>query len=156
MIHYAGGDEELYHTGDDRYEWNNLAAKAEHRDRIAKLRALAPSSFARKIPPSDESLTKLFWHRATDKATPPSKPDGDPFQVVFINRSKQTVRLWWISRTGTPKLYAEIEAGRRKRQQTRPGAVWMITDEKEKPLGHFIVGDRTARAVIPANAGKED
>jgi hypothetical protein len=27
--------------------------------------------------------------------------------------------------------------------------VWLITDESDKPLGHFTVGDRTARAEIP-------
>lgn len=152
FVHYANGDEELYHIRDDRYEWNNLAANTEHRERRAKLRALGPSSFAKKIPPSDESLTKLAWHRPTDKRTPPSKPDGDPFQVVFINQSKQTVKLWWMNRSGKPQLYAEIEADSRQRQQTRPGAVWLITDQQDRPLGHFLVGDRTAQAVIPADA----
>ena len=29
-IHYANGDEELYDTETDRYEWTNLADKPEH------------------------------------------------------------------------------------------------------------------------------
>ncbi len=37
-----------------------------------------------------------------------------------------------------------------KRQQTRPGAVWMVaTPNEEQRLGHFVVGDRAARAVVP-------
>lgn len=155
LIHYAGGDEELYHTSEDRYEWNNLAAKPQYRERLAELRALAPSSFAEKVPPSVESLTKLAWHASKGKPAPRSKPDGDPFRIVFTNRSKQTVRLWWMNRAGMPKLYGEIEAGQRKSQQSRPGAVWMISDEKDQPLGHFVVGDRTAQAVIPANTENE-
>ena len=81
--------------------------------------------------------------------SPASKPDGSPFQVVFINRSKATVKLQWMSRDGQPKPYGEIAAGNRKRQQTRPGAVWQIADESDKPLGYFVVSDRTAQAVIP-------
>lgn len=149
LIHYANGDEELYDTNSDPYEWNNLAGQTEHGDRIAKLRARAPKSFAKRIPPKDESLTRLKWQLATEKSAPASKPDGDPFQVVFINRSEQTVKLYWMDRTGKPKLYAEIAAGQRQRQQTRPGAVWLITDQSDQPLGHFVVGDRTAQAVIP-------
>ncbi|MGE3807325.1 MAG: sulfatase-like hydrolase/transferase [Gemmataceae bacterium] len=154
LIHYANGDEELYHTTDDPHEWNNLAGKAEFRDRLGQLRALAPTEFAKKIPPSDESLAKLTWHAAGTDAVPPSKPDGDPFQVVFINRSKKTIQLCWMDRSGTPKPYGRIEAGQRMRQRTRPGAVWLITDSDGKPLGHFMVGDRTAQAVIPANVFK--
>ncbi len=149
LIHYANGDEELYDSGRDRYEWTNLAGNAEHAVRLKELRALAPRAFAARIPPNDESLTRLVWHPATNKPAPVSKPDGDPFRVVFINRSKATVRLHWADRSGKPKSYGTIEPGKRQRQQTRPGSVWLITDESDERLGHFIVGDRTAQAVIP-------
>ena len=36
-----------------------------------------------------------------------------------------------------------------KRQQTRPGAVWMIRNQKGVEIGHFAVGDRKSQAVIP-------
>jgi len=149
LIHYANGDEELYDSGHDRYELANLATRPEYKARRHELRALAPETFAPRIPPKDESLTRLKWHPATAEPTLASKPDGDPFQVVFINRSKDTVKLYWMDRSGKPKLYGEIPAGNRKRQQTRPGAVWQISDESDQPLGHFTIGDRTAQAVIP-------
>lgn len=150
LIHYANGDEELYDSASDRYEWTNLAGQPEHATQIEKLKALAPTVFAPKIPPSDASLTKLEWQVATSEATPASQPDGNPFQVVFINQSDATVKLHWMDRSGKPKLYAAIEPGNRQRQQTRPGAVWLITDEADQPLGHFVVGDRTAQAIILA------
>ncbi len=113
------------------------------------MRALAPQKFAKKVAPKDESLPKLAWRPAQKFATPASKPDGNPFDVVFINRSKSTIVLHWVDRSGKPKSYGGIEAGKRKRQQTRPGAVWLITDPDDKPLGHFVVGDRKAQAQIP-------
>ena len=152
LIHYANGDEELYDSKNDRFEWTNLAERPEHQSKLKELRALAPSNFAKKIPPKDESLTKLKWHPATGKPSPASKPDGPPFQVVFINRGKATVKLQWMNPGGKPKPYGEIAAGNRKRQQTRPGAVWQIAGESDQPLGYFVVGDRTAQAVIPAEA----
>ncbi len=99
--------------------------------------------------PKDESLPNLKWQIIKDGNAPSSKPDGNPFDVVFINRSEKTVVLNWMAPSGNPKPYGGIEPGNRKRQQTRPGAVWLITDESDNPLGYFTVGDRTARAEIP-------
>jgi len=48
-----------------------------------------------------------------------------------------------------PQPYGKIEADKRKRQKTKPGAVWLITDKTGKALGYFTIGDRTARGVIP-------
>lgn len=150
-LHYSNGDEELYDSVVDHYEWANLAAKPEHLEKLKELRALAPQSFAKKVAPKDESLPKLAWRPAKKSAAPASKPDGNPFDVVFINRSKSTVVLHWMDRSGKPRPYGGIEAGKRKRQQTRPGAVWLITDPEDKPLGYFVVGDRKAQAQIPRN-----
>ncbi|MEQ8786991.1 MAG: sulfatase-like hydrolase/transferase [Pirellulaceae bacterium] len=148
-LHYAGGDEELYDNAADRYEWTNLAEQAEHAAKLKELRALAPREFAPKVAPSVESLTKLAWHAADGEDAPASKPDGDPFDVVFVNRGDAPVKLHWMDLAGKPKPYGEIAAGGRKRQQTRPGAVWLITDGDGGLLGYFRVGDRTAQAVIP-------
>ena len=148
-IHYANDDEELYDSAADRYEWTNLAAQPEHFAKLNEMRAIAPKKFAARVTPQDESLPGLEWRIIRDETAPPSKPDGNPFDVVFINRSNSTVVLHWIDRSGKPRSYGGIEVGKRKRQQTRPGAVWLITDEANKPLGYFTVGDRTARAEIP-------
>ncbi len=151
LIHYAGGDEELYDSQADRYEWANLAAKPEHAARLADLRKLAPKTFAPLVPASVESLPKLPWHAAADAPAPASKPDGDPFDVVFVNQRKNPVKLSWMDRQGKPKHYGTIAAHKRKRQNTRPGAVWLITDSTDKPLGHFVIDDRSAQCVIPKN-----
>lgn len=148
-IRYANGDEELYDIENDPYEWNNLASDSQHTGELERLRAMGPKKFAKLIPPSEDSLTKLKWHPAAAGKAPASKPDGGPFDVVFINQSESAVQLYWMDRQGQPKPYGGIAAGKRKRQRTRPGAVWLISDEADQPLGHFVVGDRTARALIP-------
>ncbi len=149
LIHYANGDEELYDVASDRYEWTNLATRPEHVGRLASLRKQAPTEFAPLVAPKDESLPQLKWHVLKDEPAPASKPDGSPFDVVFINRSPATIRLHWMDQTGHPRLYGGIAPRDRKRQQTRPGAVWLITDENDQPLGYFEIGDRAAQAVVP-------
>jgi arylsulfatase A-like enzyme len=149
-IHYANGGEELYNTKADRYEWKNLATNSEYAARLRELRSLAPQEFAKFVPAKDESLPKLKWQVATKTKTPASKPDGKTFDVVFTNWRSKPVQIFWMDRKGQPKPYGAIAAGKRKRQNTRPGAVWLITDASDQPLGHFTVGDRRAQAVIPA------
>ncbi len=148
-IHYANGDEELYDIEADPYEWTNLATLEEHASRLTDLRLRSPTTFAEKPRPSDGSLPALAWHPAGEAPPPASKPEGGPFEVVFINESSRTVQLHWLDRQGSPKLYGEIPSGGRRRQQTRPGAAWLITDSEGEALGHFVVGDRGARAVVP-------
>ncbi len=149
MVHYAGGEEELYDSQADRFEWTNLATEPKHADKLARLRALAPQEFAPFVKPTDKSLIQLKWHPSSDTAAPPSNPDGNPFEVVFVNNRPDPVKLLWIDRQGKPQPLGMIAAGKRQRQNTRPGAVWAITDSSDQPLGHFVVGDRAARAVIP-------
>ena len=74
-IHYAGGDEELYDCQTDPHEWNNLADTANHATKLEELRALAPKTFAPRVPPKDASLPKLKWH-TTDASAPPSNPEA--------------------------------------------------------------------------------
>lgn len=150
LIHYVNGEEELYDSVNDRYEFTNLAGQAESKSQLAALKALAPQSFAAIVPPKDESLPELTWQPAMGVPAPASMPDGNPFPVVFFNRSRATIRLHWMDLNGVPKSYGTVESGQRRRQETRPGAVWLITDDLDQPLGHFTVGDRTAQAVIPS------
>ena len=149
-IHYSDGSEELYDIDSDPYEWTNLIQQHQHREALTEFRRRAPSQFAERVEPSVESLNQLTWHVVKSGDAPPSKPDGNPFPVFFENQRKQSVELLWIDRDGNPKSYATIRSGKRKRQQTRPGAVWLIRDKKsQQPLGYFIVDDRTARAIVP-------
>jgi arylsulfatase A-like enzyme len=149
-IHYANGDEELYHVSADPYEWNNLAADDTHAKQLSTLRQQGPSQFAPFVKPQLSSLPAIAWMPAGHKPAPPSNPKGNTFEVIFINRRDAPVELFWMDPQGLPRSYGIIEPDKVKRQSTRPGAVWQLAEPKGgPPLGHFIVGDRQARAVIP-------
>ncbi len=148
-IGYDNGDEELYDIESDRYEWKNLAQNLKYADKIAHLKLHVPKKFAKYVGASVDSLPKLTWIPLAGKPAPASKPDGDQFNVVFSNKAGQPVKVFWMNRQGEPKSFGTLETAWSKPYQTRPGAVWMITNAKEKPLGYFTIGDRTAHAVIP-------
>jgi arylsulfatase A-like enzyme len=152
-IHYANGDEELYHIAEDPYEWTNLAGQPEHKEQLEKLRSKAPTKFAPSKESSLEALPGLRWRPVSKRKAPPSKPDGATFPVTFINNSETLIELFWMDQKGSSKSYGFIGKGKSKSQKTRPGAVWMIRNTKPgDELGHFVVGDRKAKAVIPKTA----
>jgi len=149
-IHYANGEGELYHISEDPYEWNNLASDPKYGGMLEALRRRVPKQFAPKAEPSIAAMAALKWVPANKAEAPASKPDGSTFEVIFINRQKTPVELFWMDRQGKPKSYGEISAGGQKRMQTRPGAVWRINAMPGgEVLGHFSVGDRSAKAVVP-------
>ena len=154
-IHYKQGGEELYHIKKDPYEWNNLAVHPEYTAQLKALRQRVPSNLAPYRAPVVKHLPALKWNvLAVGEATPPSKPDGGTFDVVFINSSAVKVSLHWVDRRGEPNAYAVIAPGGSQRQSTRPGAVWQIADDSGRPLGYFRVADRSARGVIPGTQGE--
>ena len=146
-LHYSDGDEELYNIKSDPFEWTNLATSQKHAKKLAELRALAPKKFAPFKEPSLKALPSLKWRRGSG---PASKPDGGAFPVIFVNRRKRTVELFWKTPKGDRQSYGIIKPGKTKSQQSRPGAAWEIAEtESGKTLGHCIVGDRKAKLIIP-------
>jgi arylsulfatase A-like enzyme len=153
-IHYANGDEELYDCQADPYEWTNLVNVVDHTEKLEELRTLAPTTFAPLVQPKDDSLPQLKWRSASESRMPVSEPDGDTFDIVLLNQFKDQVNIYAMDRRGERRTRGSIASGWRIHRSTRPGTVWLITDSTDKPLGYFLVGDRTARGVIPSTLEK--
>ncbi|MEK6235798.1 MAG: c-type cytochrome, partial [Planctomycetales bacterium] len=96
-----------------------------------------------------ENQKPLKWI-ATGGAKPPkSKSGGANTSVIFENKTKRRVKLFWVGYRGQLQLYGEIDPGKTRQQNTYAKSTWLITDENDKPLGHFIAETLVARAVIP-------
>ncbi|MEC8907129.1 MAG: sulfatase-like hydrolase/transferase [Verrucomicrobiota bacterium] len=151
-IKYSNGGEELYDIEGDPYEWINLANEDLHQSILKRLRSRAPTKFAELVKPGLNTLPQLEWIGLAERnMAPVSKPDGNPFEVIFVNKTDRTVELFWMTLNGERKSYRLIDSDQQFAQQTRPGAVWMISETKEdggESLGYFKVGDRSARALI--------
>ena len=148
-IHYADGGEELYDIAKDPHEWTNLASQPRYAVKLAELRALAPTRFAPAWKPQASTLVDLDWHGVGATGTlPVSKPQGAAAAVEFVNQTEQTVRVWWISPTGERQCYAELAPSTSYNQNIRKGAIWLITDINDKPLGYFLATGMPSRARI--------
>lgn len=55
-----------------------------------------------------------------------------------------------MSEAGEPIRKGEVAAGIMSKQRSGPGEIWEVRDASDQSLGHFVVDDRTARAMIPA------
>ena len=92
----------------------------------------------------------LKWLPEGGDEKPPAKSvTGEFILVRLINNRDKPVKLFWIDYGGKPKLYGVIEPGDQRRQSTYEGAVWMLADQRDKPLGYFVTGREFARAIIP-------
>ncbi|MDP7010378.1 MAG: hypothetical protein QF685_03280 [Verrucomicrobiota bacterium] len=100
--------------------------------------------------PEPKPEYNLKWLPAEGKEKPPSKSQAGSFTIVtFQNKSDKNVKLYWIDYGGARKLYGEIAKGGERQQNTYSDAVWLVTDEKDKPMGYFVAGTKMALAIIP-------
>ena len=91
---------------------------------------------------------KLKWTEVGDDL-PPKSVSGSSTTVIFQNKAGQKVKIFWVEYGGGLKLYGELKPGGTRKQSTFANASWLITDEKDKPLGYFRTTPKVGLAVIP-------
>lgn len=143
-IRYHNGDEELYNIATDPHEWTNLATHPQTQAKLQELRQLAPTEFAPLAQPTPKELVL----QPLGDALPDSRPVGQPATIQFVNESTQTVRIVWISPSGERKRYAELEPKQTYEQAIRQGAVWLVTDAEDQPLGYIVGTGVSSRVAI--------
>lgn len=140
------------------YVWNTAVTKGG----VARLRKQRPDLKVvlgidlSKLPaaPPKEKVEKpkseLKWLEIAVGETPPKSKLGSNTRIVFENRSKETVRILWVSYGGELKLYGTLEPGKVRDQNTFSEASWLVTTLNNEPLGYFRTGSEKALAIIPA------
>ena len=99
--------------------------------------------------PEPKPEDNLKWIVAAADVKPPKSKPGSFTVVTFQNKRDHRIKLFWVDYGGSLKLYGEIDKGADRQQNTYSDAVWLVTDEKDKPLGYFVSVQKTALAVIP-------
>jgi hypothetical protein len=99
-------------------------------------------------PPPPKPVTVLKW-TAGVKGLPDRSRTGASASVTFENKTDRRVKIFWIAYNGEKKLYGEINAGDSRQQNTYSEAYWLITDEKDAPIGYFKALPDECKAVIP-------
>ena len=156
--------QELYDHRTDAAENKNLANRPESQS-VLDLHSqqlwatIARPSFPLAIvsgPQSDKDseVHKLTWHVDDGANLPASQPQGAFKQATFVNKGASIVELWWQGANGAERSYGKLATGETFSIRTRPGALWLITDESKKRIGYFLIEETPASRVV-AEIGRE-
>lgn len=152
-LHYADGSEELYDIVDDPYEWNNRADDPGTEARLKKMRALTPA----KMAPLREKQPGLADFVAEDvvllqpldgKEVPRSREPGAAVDILFQNKRQFAVTLARIDETGERVDPLPMKGATQHLMKARAGSIWLVLDDKGKPLGYFASGVKPTRVII--------
>ena len=108
-------------------------------------KAMAAAKTAKEAP---VVLVDLKWIPAGTEEPPRSKT-GTFTTVTIKNMKDHRVKLYWVEYGGSLKFYSEIAAGATLVRNTYSEATWLITDENDSRLGHFIATLKPSQVVIP-------
>ncbi len=78
----------------------------------------------------------------------PSRRTGEETSLRFINRTKDTVQVFWLDTEGGRKAYATLKPDEEHEQHTFAGHVWLVTAAEGKTLGIFEATETAGRAII--------
>ncbi|HWZ61421.1 MAG TPA: PH domain-containing protein [Steroidobacteraceae bacterium] len=56
----------------------------------------------------------------------PSRPTAEPALLTLVNRSDESLKLYWLNYQGTRSLYATLAPGGHVDQQSHAGAHWLV------------------------------
>ena len=79
---------------------------------------------------------------------PVSRGGGGETELVFDNRTRKTLELYWRDNEGRRQSYGRIEPGKSRRQHTFAGHVWEVADATGEPLAYFRAVADVATAEI--------
>ncbi|MCX7801306.1 MAG: DPP IV N-terminal domain-containing protein, partial [Fimbriimonadales bacterium] len=84
----------------------------------------------------------------------PSGPAGEETEILFVNRLRQTLRLYWIDPEGARQAYGELAPGSSRRQHTYENHVWLVADAEGRPVAAFRATAKPATAVVDGRAAE--
>jgi dipeptidyl aminopeptidase/acylaminoacyl peptidase len=78
----------------------------------------------------------------------PSREGGAATAIVFVNRTKEPVTLFWIDSDGEAHRYQTVAPGEFLRRETYVGHTWQVKSEQGESLGIFQAVDDETQAVV--------
>ena len=81
----------------------------------------------------------------------PTQRTGEATTIVFVNRRKEPLDIFWIDPDGERHSYGAVAAGQESVMQSYAGHVWLITDKKKRTLAVFEAVEGGGRAILGPN-----
>ncbi len=78
-----------------------------------------------------------------------SGTSGRAVRLAIENRSTEVIRIFWLNFKGKRQAYGSpLKHGANFRHGTYESHVWIITDQRERVLGLYVIGKTDARIVV--------
>lgn len=74
--------------------------------------------------------------------------NGQSTQITFVNKTKETIRTFWVGKKDEHTPYSKVAPGDKFDQHTYAGHVWLVTSEDRTPIGIFEATSDNGIAVI--------
>ena len=78
----------------------------------------------------------------------PSRRSAEETSLRFINRTKETIQIFWLDTEGGRKAYATLKPDEEHEQHTFAGHAWLVTGADGKTAGVFEATETASRAII--------
>ena len=82
-------------------------------------------------------------------ASPPRSPTTwHETRILFMNRTRSDLDIWWLGYGGTRQPYGMVRAGENAERSTLVHHIWILTDEGGTEVARFRAGLEPGRAVV--------
>ena len=98
--------------------------------------------------PVERPTATLMFTPTVSAADAPRSRTGENIEVLFENKTKSKIKLYWVGYNNELKFYGELNPNGTRLQNSYENNSWLITDNKNSPLGSFVCGAQRAVAVI--------
>lgn len=98
--------------------------------------------------PGDNQIESTV--KVLDRVIVGKRKGAESTHVIFVNRTDQPVKLFWLNNRAAPKHYQDIAPGKSHRQHTYPGHTWMAKSSG-RVVGVFEADPFSGVAVIDGN-----
>ena len=98
----------------------------------------------------------LKWMDPANEKILKSQRNGKAVKLTFLNKSKQTIKIYWINWSGQRSSWrGEIKPGGSEVcDRSYGGHVWLVTDKNDKGLGIYILNDEDGQIIFRGSPKK--
>lgn len=66
-----------------------------------------------------------------------SRNEGGDTEIVFVNRTREAVKVYWVDGAGSERQYGVVDPGQKRPQHTYAGHLWRLESGDGVTLGYF-------------------
>ena len=96
---------------------------------------------------SGEAWTDLPVEKLHQVGPLRSNPSQEESSVMFLNRSRNPLKVYWVTPEGEQRYYGKISPGLRFLTTSYSGHKWLLTSEANEPLALVEATDKPGRAI---------